>query len=250
MLFTGVLLGCRNATLVRLARKLGYKGFAEMKPDMFKSEAELSESPVFVPAADTADTISNFFKVAVSSLVDTERLLNIEQLSTAAELIKKSQKILFAGSGDAHLIAYAGHLKFHKAGYYSMCSSDFDDQLMNVSRLGRGDTLIAISHSGITKTVCELVKCAKRHGANVITVTAYPLSRLAKMSDITIITPTFTENLYDEVVSKRIPVLAIMEVLFLMAVNKGDASVHNCLQRANLDLESNKLTSRQSEHLW
>lgn len=217
MLFTGVLLGCRNATLVRLARKLGYKGFAEMKPDMFKSEAELSESPVFVPAA---------------------------------ELIKKSQKILFAGSGDAHLIAYAGHLKFHKAGYYSMCSSDFDDQLMNVSRLGRGDTLIAISHSGITKTVCELVKCAKRHGANVITVTAYPLSRLAKMSDITIITPTFTENLYDEVVSKRIPVLAIMEVLFLMAVNKGDASVHNCLQRANLDLESNKLTSRQSEHLW
>ena len=202
---------------MRLARKLGYKGFAEMKPDMFKSEAELSESPVFVPAA---------------------------------ELIKKSQKILFAGSGDAHLIAYAGHLKFHKAGYYSMCSSDFDDQLMNVSRLGRGDTLIAISHSGITKTVCELVKCAKRHGANVITVTAYPLSRLAKMSDITIITPTFTENLYDEVVSKRIPVLAIMEVLFLMAVNKGDASVHNCLQRANLDLESNKLTSRQPEHLW
>lgn len=242
--------GCSNATLVRLARKLGYKGFADMKPDMFKNEEYVLAGPRLDHAADAGDTVSSFFKVAISSLADTERLLNVEHLVTAAKLIKNSSKILFTGSGDAHLIAYAGHLKFHKAGYYSMCSADFDDQLMNASRLGPGDTLVAVSHSGITKTVCALAKCAKNLGANIITVTAYPLSRLAKMSDITIITPTFTENLYDEVVSKRIPVLAIMEALFLLAVNKGDRAVMDSLQRSNTALENNKLTTKQPEHLW
>lgn len=241
--------GCSNATLVRLARKLGFKGFADMKQNMFNNDAEMPVHADFVPSQDYSETISNFFKVAIGSLVDTEQLLSSEQLSFAADLIKKSSKLLFCGSGDAHLIAHAGHLKFHKAGFYSMCSSDFDDQLMNTSRLCRGDTVIAVSHSGITKTVCDIVKCAKRRGANVITVTAYPLSRLAKLSDITITTPTFTENLYDEVVSKRIPVLAIMEILFLLAVNREDKDVLNSLQMANQDLESNKLT-KQPEHLW
>ena len=234
------LAGCSDATLVRLSRKLGYSGFPDMKSGMFQTERDDISYPNIRPDDGVNDTIIKFFEIAKNSLVDTEKLLRPEQVQLAANLLAQANNIEFVGSGDAHLVAYSGYLKFLKAGYHAVCSSDFDLELIYASKLTRGDTVVAVSHSGMTRTVCEVVKCAKKHRANIIAITSHPISRLAKLADITILTPTFTENIYNEIISQRIPVLAVMEVLYLLATSQTGANVRDAIQKANIELEINK----------
>jgi RpiR family carbohydrate utilization transcriptional regulator len=72
---------------------------------------------------------------------------------------------------------------------------DFELQLINTSRLSQGDVLVAISYSGKTKTIVDIVKHARNLGVKVIAITNYPLSPLAKNADIVLLTASFAENI-------------------------------------------------------
>lgn len=230
--------GCSDATLVRLARKLGFSGFAEMKDNMFVSSS--ADSSREGGLDDVSSVIEALFRSAENSLSDTRQLLRPAAIAEAAEMLRNAGIIMFVGTGDAALIARAGHLKFEKACRTSFCDFDFDVQLTRASRLKEKDVVVAISHSGMTKQVCEIAKIAKRHHAQVVAITAHPISRLAKISDVIIQTASFTDDSFDEIMANRIPVYAIIELLFNLSVDKQSEAVKDAIQKANMELAINK----------
>ena len=240
--------GCGDATVTRLSRKLGYSGFQDMKDSMFAKNSDITPGTVPPVSASVTDKVSAFFDIARNTLTDTEKFLDAGRLKEASLYIRNASRLLFIGSGDANLIARSGFYKFFKVGHDVFNSSDYDEQLLYVSKMSEGDVVIAISYSGISKTVLEITKRAKAHNAKVIVITAYPLSRIAKLADIVILTPAFTD-VYTEVASKRIPVLAIIEILYLLSVDIDEVSVSESLRKANAELEANKCDNLPA-HLW
>jgi DNA-binding MurR/RpiR family transcriptional regulator len=78
-------------------------------------------------------------------------------------------------------------------------------------------------------------------GATVISITNYPVSPLAKNSDIILLTAVFTNNVEGEVISKRIAQLCILESLYINILLKLKQKVIEDLEKSELAVELNKL---------
>lgn len=235
--------GCSEATLVRLAKKLGFKGYPELKENLIN---KAKDNPVQLyeglTEQDTIESITKkIFESSIQALRDTLNILNKENYKKAVECICRANKIVFCGVGDAFPVALAGCQKFTRIGLNAFVSSDFDLQLIYTSLLSPQDVVIAISHSGRTKTIIEVVKYAKSVGAKVIAITNYPISPLSKNSDITLLTASFVDNFNGEVISKRISELCILESLFMNVLWQLKDKLAENLNKCNLAVELNKL---------
>lgn len=238
------LAGCSNATLTRLARKLGFKKFTDMRLEMFRPASGSTDKNFYqnIDASDDTSTIiDEFFQIAKNSLEDAKALLTHEQVDEAVQILKKASKILFLGAGDAYSIAYTGYLKLYKAGFDASCHSDYDTQLIAASKLKEDDAIVVISHSGRTKQIDGILKLVKPNGVKIISIVSHPLSQIGKASDIVLLTPSFTHDIYNELIAQRIPALAIIEVLYILLIFNTGNEHTDYLEKAKLALKQNKL---------
>ncbi|KMZ54371.1 MurR/RpiR family transcriptional regulator [Dorea sp. D27] len=237
--------GCSEATLVRLAQKLGYGGYAQMKQALLPAEA-VTELDMPLPYGDIGESrdastvIRSVFGVAAQALEDTMQLLDNEAYEKCLAYIIHAGKVLIAGAGDAYTVAYSAYLKFSRVGIAAACPADFDVQLMEASGMGPDDVLLLISHSGETRTLCRVAEAAGKKGTHIITVTNYPLSTLARLSGCVIRTAAFTKNPCNETVAKRIPELCIIEALYISILQGPDEQYAKTLKCSNEQLKKNK----------
>lgn len=234
---------CSDATLVRLARKLGYSGYPELKTSLLHSEAGLDETfyEALLPTDNTDVIVEKVFNAAKQALTDTQELIKNCDFQKALSFLIHAKTITFVGAGDAYTIAYSAYLKFSRCGFNARCSQDFDVQLVEASKLTKDDVLVVITHSGNTQTLFEVAKCAKLKSAKVVAITTYPLSQIAKISDVILLTAAFSPNIYNEIMAKRIPELSVIEALYISAVLKSEAWHQDTLQQSNAALLVNKI---------
>ncbi|MDR1899099.1 MAG: MurR/RpiR family transcriptional regulator [Treponema sp.] len=238
------LANCSEATLVRLARKLGYSGYPELKVSISENHHDAGSGILYeeIASTDTPLTVAEkVFQTSLRSLMDTFNLLDERQYQEALTCIMKANRILLIGSGDAHIVAYTGFLKFSRIGLNAICSMDFDIQLIEASKMNEKDIIIAVSHTGRTQTLQEVIREAKKHGAVIITITNYPTSPLAKLSDVVLLTAAFVPDNQGEIMSKRIPELCILESLYINIIMRSRKDVAGTLSRSNLAVRTNKI---------
>lgn len=238
---------CSDATLVRLAKRLGFEGYPELKQclrlgndmasgsDDVKLYGNISKSDSF------DEIVKKVFQSSIQALTDTLGILDMENYKRAVDAVAGAEKIVLCGVGDAANVARSGYQKFIRAGFNVQVSADLDVQLIAASHLCHGDVVIAISHSGRSKSVVELVKYARTTGAVIISITNYPVSPLAKNSDIVLMTAAFAEHVKGEVMSKRVTELCILESIYVNTVMMQEDKLAPRLKQSNAALEINKL---------
>ena len=128
-----------------------------------------------------------------------------------------------------------------RLGFPAIASMDLDTQLVHLSAFGEDDVLIAVSYSGKTKSVLDLVRYAKGKHVKIIAITNYPASPLAKQSDVVLQTAAFTQQLNGEVMSKRITQLCVIESLFVSLLVQQEDHYQMELERAAQALQWNKI---------
>lgn len=233
---------CSEATLVRLARKLGFSGYPELKTAILhKEEDNILLYDEILPTDTPKVIIDKVFKIVKQSLTDTQSLIDEAQYELAMKYILKSDRLYFVGAGDAYAVAYAAYLKFSRIGYNVGCSKDIDVQLIEASKFTENDVLVIISHSGRTQSLYEVAKCAKLNKAKIIAITNYPISPIAKLVDAVILTASFSPNIYLEIMAKRIPELSVIETLYINTLMHSDAKHQAILSKSNNALSLNKI---------
>ncbi|OJU14995.1 MAG: hypothetical protein BGN88_01100 [Clostridiales bacterium 43-6] len=234
--------GCSEATLVRLARRMSYSGYPELRSAVVK---KTSEASVLYQGIDKNDSqlniITKVFSTSVQAIHDTLNILDIQKYEAAVEILKSAGKIMFLGSGDASAVAMSGFYKFLRLGLDTVCQNEYDLQLVTASGLRPGDVVIAISHSGKTKTIIDVIKCAKEAGAAIIAITNHPGSPLSKNSDIQLVTAAFNHNSMGEVMTKRIPELCIIESLYISLSLFDENKTEHSLETSSRVLTANKI---------
>lgn len=237
------LAGCSEATLVRVARKLGYSGYVMLKASILQDEE--SEPNLLYgeikPNDEPVDVANKIFQTFVQSLLDTLGLLNSTTYLQALDRIQHAKQILFVGAGDAYAVAFTGYLKFSRIGYHASCPQDFDIQLMEASKLGPDDLFIVISHTGQTQSLYEVEKYVKRRGVPVLAITNYPMSPIAKTADLVLLTATFVPNMFGEIMTKRVAELCLLETLYVNTVMRADGGAGEQLKNATKAISINKL---------
>lgn len=237
------LAGCSEATLVRVARKLGYSGYVMLKASILQNDE--NDSGILYgeikPNDEPIEVANKIFQTFIQSLVDTSGLLNNETYLQALDRIQHAKHLLFAGAGDAYTVAYTGYLKFSRIGLSASCPQDFDIQLMEASKLGPDDLFVIISHTGQTQSIYEVEKYAKRAGTPILVITNYPMSPIARAADMVLLTATFVPNMFGEIMTKRVAELCLLETLYVNTIMRADGSVGERLKNATKAISINKL---------
>jgi len=101
-----------------------------------------------------------------------------EFVRTLVEAREKRRKVLIVGSGRSGLVGKAFALRLMHLGFNTYVAGE-----TIIPALRKGDIVVAISGSGMTKTVVALAEAAKEIGVKVIAVTSHPDSKLGGIAD-------------------------------------------------------------------
>lgn len=238
---TASLAGCSEATLTRIARKLGYTGYSELRAAITAADDASDAYGDISETDDEMETARKVFRTSIQALSDTLDLIDPAAYKKALQLLRDAGRFLFLGVGDAYTAVYSAYLKFLRIGKDVRCPQDFDLQLIEASQLKENDVVFIVSHSGRTHTLNEVVKCARSQGAKVITVTDHPISPISKQSDVVLQAAAFMPDTVGEVVAKRIPALCLAESLYINLINRMDKGYLKVLENSNEALKTNKL---------
>lgn len=227
--------GCSEATIVRLSKRLGYKGFPQLKKDFARKkpgedyldygEIEKNDSPFQV--------LEKVFESSISAIKDTIKVIDKVQLDKALKALLAANRIMFCGIGDGALVAMEAYQRFTRIGVHCFTHTDPDLQLVQALQLEKGDVILAISYSGRSRTVVETAKQASERGAVVIALTNYPISPLTKKSDIVLQTAAFTRYYTGEIISKRVTELLMIESLYINYILRKTPQAIERLKKSN-----------------
>ena len=235
--------GCSEATIVRLSKKLGFEGFPELK-GAFGSEDGQSrkfEYEEIAAADDCVTVVKKVFEATRDALNDTFDLVVREDYEKAVNGLLGASRIVFAGLGDAGVVAMEACQRFLRIGVNCNASEDPDLQLIFAEHLQKGDVFFSISHTGRSRPILDAMRRATKAGATVILITNYPVSPLAKHADVVLLTAAFSRHLTGEVISKRVAELCIVESLYISyLIRRGDSALER-LSRSNEAVKINKL---------
>jgi len=232
--------GCSQATVVRLAQRLGYDGFPALRKDFASPETEVPYRDIGL--ADTPETVlRKVFANSVQALQDTLAAVDPVQYSKAVAALLAAKSLAFFGLGNAAVVAREAYQKFLRVGVPCHTAEDPDLQLIILSNhLTRWDVMVAISYSGESKPILAAAREAQARGVRVLAITNFPRSSLAKLADVVLLTAVFQEHINGEIGSQRLAQLAVLESLYVNYLLRSGASVRKALRAANQVVGANK----------
>lgn len=170
-----------EASVTRLCRALGCKGYTE-----FKMALALDVQRLQAPRAQ-GDEIDNLVDESVQALRDTAELLDRSVLEQAALALHEARSVQIYGVAASAIIGDYLHYKLLRLGKAGQLFSDMHRAAMSATALGSKDIVVAISSSGSTRDLLHVVKLARKCGAKVLTISNTPRSPLASLSDILLV---------------------------------------------------------------
>ncbi len=237
--------GTSEATVVRLCRSLGYRGFPEMKTVLTRDLARLDEQidpAVALAPDDGVDAIARYvFQANVQALVDTMELQQASALERAVAALASAGRIVMCGVGGSASIVLAAEHKFQLIGLEAQAYSDPHMQRIAVCRLVEGDVALGISHSGEAPDVVRALTLAREHGATTICVTNYAHSALWQVATVPLCTASAEIDITGNSVASRLAQVGLMDALFVaVALRRHAASTAILAQIAQANLAAAK----------
>lgn len=235
---------CAEATIFRLCRIIGMKGYQELKISL---ASEMVEQPVqniheeVLPEDDMVQVARKVFTSNIIGITDTLQLLDAGALNAAVQLLNAARNVCIYAMGGSAPIAMDAYHKFIRAGISCVTHSDPHLQLTTASLLGPESVVLVISHSGSSKDLIEVVKAASKTGAKIIVITSYTKSSLAQLADVKLYSSTRETSFRTEAISARIAQLCIIDTLYVgLSLVRQEETLDN-LQKIREVISSKRL---------
>ena len=225
--------GVSDAMVVKLAKKLGFSGFREMRREIVAYNslptAELHQQ---LDASDDAGTIvRKVFRTSMQALEETLAILDMDAFARATVVLAQARQRDFYGLGGSAQIARDVAHKFLRVGVRAMVFDDTHMMLMSAALLGAGDVAMAFSHSGETESVIEPIALARANGAATIAITNHAASRLGRTAELVLASTAQGSPLTSENAAARIAQLNILDALFVAVAQRDAATTSANLER-------------------
>lgn len=218
--------GVADSTVSRFVREIGLDGYQALRlataEAVFANRATGAVRPqAFVyegiTRADGPEEV--VAKIRYSSelaLAQTAERLDVHALAKGVDAISRATTIVFTCMGSSSIAAEEGVMRFTRAGKKCMLFRDQSIQAMASTIVGSQDVVIAVSDSGRSTLVVDMVTTARAHGAATIAITSDPASPLSKTAEVSLFTSSVPSGgaLYGESVTSKWGQLLVMDSLY------------------------------------
>ncbi len=232
-----------ESSVVRLCKRLGYKGFQDMKINLAKEVIEpVKQIHEVIEKGDNVKLIKKkVFQSNIQALFDSSEVCEDEQLEKAVEVIKNARMLEFYGTGGSGTVALDAQHKLLKLGIKSFAYIDSTLQAMSASMLTSDDVVIGISHTGSNTEVLKSMKIAKNAGATLICITNSSKSPITTISDIVLQTASNETLFRTDAIASRIAQLTIIDILVAGVANAKYEFYYENLQKTRKSTTDKKL---------
>lgn len=238
-----------EASITKACKKLKCNGFFELKhflEDYISNPTTTSikedDAQEIYSEQDSCSSILE--KVFINSMIaiqDTYSGMNATNFEAAVDLldtVSKATKLTLIGCGGSGILCQDFQHKLLKIGIISTMFQDTNMQFMSASLSDKNDIVLGISHSGTTKSVLEVMKLAKNHGAKTICITNHAISPITEIADISLHSSAQNSPLTGENASARIAQLNILDALYtVLALRRNNTSYRN-LEKTKKSVQS------------
>lgn len=169
-----------EASIVRMAKHLGYNGFFQMRlllsNDVAQKDSDMLNNAPLLTSEKIFSACANRIR-SLSSFIFTNDLL------CAAKLICEARICHIIGAGNTIPIASDLGFRLQRNGQSCMYSSLPEQYFNNIALGDSSDLVIAISRSGASTQVLKALSLAKKKEMKILVITADPNSQIMDFSD-------------------------------------------------------------------
>jgi len=222
-----------EASVSRFCKKIDMKGFHHLKISIAKemvSQSEDDELSNHISVDDLEQSLKNILANKVAELTQTVSMMNSENLQDILKRINNAQNVLFAAVGNTVPVAMDGAYKLNQIGISAVSTPVWETQLAYSYNLSPDDVVIAISNSGESTGVINILEAAKQKKATTISITNSEKSTIAKISDYHITTATREKLFLDEYRFSRVSAIMVIEVLYLFLTSMRKEAYDSIIQ--------------------
>lgn len=187
-----IAVGVSQSSVVKFSQKLGYKGFPAFKLAVIDALNGEPFEPKPQGKITRSDTIEQLSEKLISNqhavLNETKDLNETAAFERAVALIKGSKRILICGEDDSGLIAKGFSHKLQQLGMPAIAELNHAVLLPYVKTFDNNDLIIAITESGCTPNIVNVINHAKQNNCNVISLTKYGSNPVANSAHVQLYT--------------------------------------------------------------
>lgn len=206
------------ASVSRFCRKVGLKGFAQLKISLAQELVDTHKSGEIsndISVDNIPQSLQNILANKITELKQTVNLINTDEFREILEGIRDASRVQVIAVGNTIPVAIDAAFKFNELGIPTTAGTIWETQLSYSFTLGMGDVLIAISNSGESDKVLEAVKIANNNKAMTIGITNSPHSAIGEEVQYHITTATREKLFLDEFCFSRVSASTVIEIIFL-----------------------------------
>lgn len=236
--------GASEPTVTRFCRAIGCDGVRDFKLKLAQSvvvgRLYLAPGDPAPPTTDGSPLWSIVFGEARNAIAAVEHSVDPADILKAAELVAAAHQVLIFGlGGSSTALAQETQNRLFRYGVVALTHSDPYVLKMTAATLRPNDLVIAISGTGRTREVIEVVELAKHYRAKTIGITA-PDSELATICDVklTVDIPEYPDPL--KPTASRYAFLLIIDLLSTAVGYRLDPSARETLRRIKYTVLSHR----------
>lgn len=232
--------GVSDATLVRLCKLLGYKGFKEFSVALSIAAAthqgeEDIAYPDISPSDDLQTILSSVTRHNQAAITDTMALISYSIMEKTVALLHQARRVDFYGVGMSALVALDAQMKFQRLGKETQGSLDPHVQVVTAATLKPGDVAVLFSYSGETGDTLDTLEAIKRSGATAVSLTRMGHNRLSRQADIALFVASSETLVRSAAMSSRISMMHLVDLLFSAVAARGYEQYKPFLDRTHLE---------------
>ncbi|MFC0213400.1 MurR/RpiR family transcriptional regulator [Paenibacillus chartarius] len=210
--------GTSTATVSRFCKSFHFESFSDFKIKL-SAELALARSGAasyqdIVAGTSTIELLTAVKDNHTRSISETASLLDPSVIERAIAVLQKARHIDIYGVATSGVAASDFYQKLVRIGRRASMFTDSHMQITSAATLTEDDVVLAVSYSGETPEIVDAVRCAKRQGATVVSLTKYGPNTLAASSDIQLFTSALEEGIRRGDMASRIAQLFVLDVLF------------------------------------
>ena len=226
-----------EATVVRTARALGFRGYPEFRAAFQAYFVQRMSTVARVkltakPRRKESEIIDELLDAEQANLEATRRRLDHKALGRAAEMLAEARTVYIIGLRSGYGLAWLLHFSLRLVlGHSRVLTPGVADVPEQLEEVGPGDVVFALTFERYTRATVELFRACLAKGAQGIALTDKPTSPLAEGAEVVLEAQTRLSSFIDSFVGPT----AVIDALLTLVATKQRRRVLRALAAREAD---------------
>ena len=222
-----------EASVSRFCKRIELKGFHHLKISLArelvdaKDDGEISGH---ISVDDMEGSLRGILSNKMEELRQTVAMIDREELKKILDVINNADMVLMAAVGNTIPVAMDGAYKLNQIGIRAMSTPIWETELGYSYNMTDKDVVVAISNSGESTGVIQILEAAKSRGAVAISITNNARSSVAELSTYHITTATREKLFLDGYCFSRVSATMVIEIIYLLLASMRKESYESIVR--------------------